>query len=342
MGWTTKQAASKTGITLSTAYRYAQYYSQHQEVPNIWKPRGPPKAQTLQKVHELFIRSLIDDHGTHTLEYMRETLMKNFPEVDISPTAFYKFVRQNCALSIKKVQLISADRNSDDAKLKRREAVSSWLADKEMDFESNCVFLDEAGFNLHISRTRGWSRKGTPCKVLVPKSKGKNITILGAISSAGIIDISLRVPEVLGSTSKKRIADGKVIKTTAKVGTRTEHFLNYLHNTLKVLEKNNLRGQYIIMDNAPIHKNQSVKQLIESQGHKCIYLPAYSPFLNPIEEFWSKVKYHVKRTALDSSDTLTPRIVNACQHVTVDNCRAWIRHSVTFFKDCLELRDDSS
>ncbi|CEP18108.1 hypothetical protein [Parasitella parasitica] len=150
MGWTTKQAASKTGITLSNAYRYAQYYSQHQEVPNVWKPRGPPKAQTLQTVHELFIRSLIDDHGTHTLEYMRETLMKNFPEVDISPTAFYKFVRQNCALSIKKVQLISADRNSDDAKLKRREAVSSWLADKEMDFESNCVFLDEAGTRFQV------------------------------------------------------------------------------------------------------------------------------------------------------------------------------------------------
>lgn len=155
-----------------------------------------------------------------------------------------------------------------------------------MDFKKNCVFLDEAGFNLYISRTRGWSRKGKPCRVLVPKSKGKNITIIGAISSASIIDVSLRASEMLGSASKKRSNDGKVIKVTANVGTRTEHFYNnYLQNVLKALDSNDLRGQYIIMDNAFIHKNASIRQLIESQGYKCIYLPPYSPFLNPIEKF---------------------------------------------------------
>lgn len=238
--WPIKAAANKTGIILQTAYRYAQYYSEHQEVPDIWKPRGPSKAQILGTVHEFFIRELIDHRGTYTLGYMRETLMQKFPEVVISRTAFYHFIKDKCALSIKKVQQISEHRNSDETKQKRREAVLGWLTDKDMDFENNCVFLDEAGFNLYISRTRGWSRKGKPCKVLVPKSKGKNITILGAISSAGIIDISLRVPEVLGSASKKRSADGKTVKVTAKVGTRTEHFMNYLENVLSVLDNTSL------------------------------------------------------------------------------------------------------
>jgi transposase len=93
------------------------------------------------------------------------------------------------------------------------------------------------------------------------------------------------------------------------------------------------------MDNAPIHKNGCIRELIESKGHKCVYLPPYSPFLNPIEEFWSKVKYHVKRSALDTNDTLTPRIKEACKTVTLSDCRGWIRHSVSFFQDCLNLTD---
>lgn len=139
-GWPIKAAANKTGIILQTAYRYAQYYSEHQEVPDIWKPRGPPKAQILGNVHEFFIRELIDHHGTYTLEYMRETLMQKFPEIVISRTAFYHFIKDKCALSIKKVQQISEYRNSDETKQKRREAVLGWLADKDMDFENNCAF----------------------------------------------------------------------------------------------------------------------------------------------------------------------------------------------------------
>ena len=44
------------------------------------------------------------------------------------------------------------------------------------------------------------------------------------------------------------------------------------------------------MDNAPIHTPAKIRDLVESRHYKCLYLPPYSPFLNPIEEFWSKVK----------------------------------------------------
>ena len=73
----------------------------------------------------------------------------------------------------------------------------------EMDFERNCVFLDKVGFNLHITRNRGWSVKGTPTKIEVPTARGASITILGAIS--------LRNPTTV-SGSKKRRADGKLSK----------------------------------------------------------------------------------------------------------------------------------
>lgn len=76
VGWPTKATTNKTGITLQTAYRYAKYYNEHQEVPDVWKPRGPPKAQVLGEAHQLFIRDLIDRRSPFTLEYMREVLMQ--------------------------------------------------------------------------------------------------------------------------------------------------------------------------------------------------------------------------------------------------------------------------
>jgi hypothetical protein len=80
-----------------------------------------------------------------------------------------------------------------------------WMADSEFDFEKNCIFLDEAGFNLHMTRTRGWSKKGRPAKSVVPASRGTSITILQAISSQGAIDISLRNPITVAGSKKKKI-----------------------------------------------------------------------------------------------------------------------------------------
>lgn len=53
-------------------------------------------------------------------------------------------------------------------------------------------------------------------------------------------------------------------------------------------------GQTVIMDNASIHKSPRVRQLIEDAGCKLIYLPPYSPDLNPIETFWANMKKWIK------------------------------------------------
>src|SRR6202043_2897386 len=116
------------------------------------------------------------------------------------------------------------------------------------------------------------------------------ITIFGAISQAGVIDISLKKAHAV-SVSKKRKANhttGKAIN--GRIGTRTEHFLAYISNVMDVLDRNDMKGHYLVMYNAPIHTPVKVRDLIESRSHRCLYLPPYSLFLNPIEEFWSKVK----------------------------------------------------
>ena len=103
------------------------------------------------------------------------------------------------------------------------------------------------------------------------------------------------------------------------------------------LDRNGLHGYYLVMDNAPIHKPIAIRALIEERGYKCVYLPPYSPFLNPIEEFWSKVKSGIKRNPLDTGDLLTPRIMESVTNVTLQDCRGWIRHSVSFFPRCIAM-----
>ncbi|KAG2190644.1 hypothetical protein INT47_007229, partial [Mucor saturninus] len=52
---------------------------------------------------------------------------------------------------------------------------------------------------------------------------------------------------------------------------------------------------------------------------KPLFMPPYSPFLNPIEEYWSKIKKHIKRNPLSTLDTLTPRIKAACETITTED-----------------------
>lgn len=99
----------------------------------------------------------------------------------------------------------------------RKGRVQQFLNDKDMDFEKNCVFLDEAEFNLHIVCNRRWSAKGQPAKTIVPTNRFTYITILGAMSSVGVIYISLRKPISTSGSKKRKTPDVKEVKITNKV-----------------------------------------------------------------------------------------------------------------------------
>lgn len=90
-----------------------------------------------------------------------------------------------------------------------------------------------------------------------------------------------------------------------RVETSSAHFMSYLNSTIDCLNRNGSHGYYLVMDNAAIHKPVVIRALIKERGYKCIYLLAYFPFLNPVEEFWSKVKSDIKRNPFDTGDLLT-------------------------------------
>lgn len=332
--------AATTGIKLSSAYNYRKLHvmDPNNGVPYRNKRGRKGSYYKLKDIHADFIIKHIDVHSTANLMQIKDLLCEEFPGLEISKSALHRFMKNVCTLSMKRLEKIPAKRNDPDTIENRKTTVEFRIANTDMDFEKNCVFLDEAGCNLNITRNRGWSKKGKPAKTIVPSARGISITILGAISADGVIDISLRKPTSAVSKKKRKI-DGKTVQINGRVGTRSEHFLSYLNSMMDYLDRNGLHEYYIVMDNAPIHKPTTIRKQIEDRGYKCVYLPPYSPFLNPIEEFWSKVKSGYKRNPLDTTDRLTPRIMDAVTHVSLKDCRGWIKHSVSFFLRCIAKED---
>lgn len=76
-------------------------------------------------------------------------------------------------------------------------------------------------------------------------------------------------------------------------------------------------GQVVIMDNASFHKSPIIRELIESVGCKLIYLPPYSPDLNPIEHVWANLKTLIRKHK-DRQDNLSLAIADCISYLFVD------------------------
>jgi transposase len=79
------------------------------------------------------------------------------------------------------------------------------------------------------------------------------------------------------------------------------------------------------MDNLSSHKVDGVRQRIEAAGAQLLYLPPYSPDLNPIEKAWSKFKQLLRSAKARTEQALDQAITEPLQEITADNAQAWFR-----------------
>lgn len=86
-------------------------------------------------------------------------------------------------------------------------------------------------------------------------------------------------------------------------------------------------GDTVVMDNLSSHKAKAVADSMEATGARLLYLPPYSPDLNPIEKMWSKVKAYLRAEAKRTTRTLTTAIGKALKTITADDCQGFF-HSV--------------
>lgn len=115
--------------------------------------------------------------------------------------------------SLKRAKIFREERDSDKTIEKRRLYIEKYK-ESHVDYQKNCVFIDETGFNLHIMRNQTCALFNKLVKVKVPTHKGNSITTMDCISSAGIIDISKRIS---GVYKKERLLERPSLYEQGKV-----------------------------------------------------------------------------------------------------------------------------
>ncbi len=110
----------------------------------------------------------------------------------------------------------------------------------------------------------------------------------------------------------------------------SEDFTEFLNKLIHHLSLNGISGAYLIMDNVRFHKTDLVVNLIESHGHKAIFLPPYSQFLNPIENLFNHWKNYIKRSEPQNNDQLYESVHNASEKITPENCANYCRNMESY------------
>ena len=127
-----------------------------------------------------------------------------------------------------------------------------------------------------------------------------------------------KILTILGAMSTR----GMIATMTIEEATDRDIFLAYVEQVLCPALR---PGDVVVMDNLSAHKVHGVRQQIEAAGAELLYLPPYSPDLNPIEKAWSKLKQLLRAAKTRSKEALDQAISELLPQITRENAEAWFR-----------------
>lgn len=165
---------------------------------------------------------------------------------------------------------------------------------------AHLVFLDETATNVAMTPRYARAPRGQRVHGVVPRNCGQNMTLLAALSAAGVGPVM----------ALDGAADGAA-------------FVAYVREFLAPALR---PGQIVVLDNLAVHKVAAARTLVEAAGCRLLFLPAYSPDLNPIELAFAKLKGHLRRAGARTRDALEPAIARALDTITAEDAANWFRH----------------
>jgi len=200
--------------------------------------------------------------------------------------------------AFKKKSLHASERDT-EANRKQREEFITRIATIE---PKSLVFLDESGVTTSMTRLFARSEGGGRIYEAMPDSRWKILTIIGAMSLRGMI----------ATMTIEEATDGDIFRA-------------YVEQVLCAALQ---PGDVVVMDNLSSHKVSGVQEMIEKAGAEVLYLPPYSPDLNPIEKAWSKLKKILRDAKARTKEALEKAIAEALKLITADNAKAWFKHCI--------------
>jgi len=178
------------------------------------------------------------------------------------------------------------------------------------------LFLDECSFHLNEAPRRGYSKKGSRTISFRPGIKGPNITLI----------LCIQIVKEQGVFAYELI----------KGGLETQNFNDFL-SRLKVPEN---KEWYLFMDNLPVHRAKQscldlnllpIKELLKSKRVIPIYLPAYTPQLNPVELCFNFLRQYIEKHRPRTIEELSNFIAEAIKELNKKDLRKYLKHCLKFY-----------
>lgn len=163
------------------------------------------------------------------------------------------------------------------------------------------VFVDEFGSHIGMSRLYARAPTGRRAYASLPRNRGPNTTLIASLRLDGLGEVM----EVEGAV------DGAVFEV---------YIEQVLGPTLEA-------GEVVVMDNLAVHKRERIKSLVEERGARVLFLPTYSPDLNPLEEAISKLKGLLRSAGARSKQALRAEITKVLDAITPQDALAYFARS---------------
>ena len=178
---------------------------------------------------------------------------------------------------------------------------AQWSERQDRIDPARLVFIDETWIKTNMAPLRGWAPLGERLVAKVPHGHWKTSTFVAALRCDRI-----EAPWIL---------DGAI---------NGEAFKTYVE---KVLSPTLRPGDLVIMDNLGSHKGKAVRRAIRAAGARLIFLPKYSPDLNPIEQVFAKLKHLLRNAAARTIETLTAAVGQLLGAFTAEECANYFANS---------------
>ena len=203
-------------------------------------------------------------------------------------------------LTYKKRSLHAAEQAREDVAKARVE----WREQQPKLTPSKLVFIDESSVKTNMTRRYGRAKCGHRLVAAVPHGHWKTTTFVGALRCDGL--------------TAPLIIDGAI---------NGELFVAYVEQVLLPTLK---PDDIVIMDNLRVHKMAAVRKAIEAAGAKLLFIPPYSPDLNPIELAFSKLKARLRAQAIRTVEALWEALGDLCDSFTPTECANYFHHDGYF------------
>ena len=300
------------GIKANTTRHIINRYTKNNQITS--GARGGSKGKLSEETKEHILDSL-DKNAFLSLTQMVDSVKEK--NGTICCTATISNFLHGQMISFKSTRTHVENKNCIRVQTLRKEYVKKFLIQNWRMRE--CIYIDECSFNLWLRSRKGWKKSGERLNVTVPNSRGPNISLALAIAKNGPVYYKL----ITGSFTKETYGS----------------FIQEVSGKLNLNQK-----YYFIQDNASIHGNAETG----NQNHIMVNLPPYSPFLNPIESVFSKLKSRIRKQMCGNIDTGTTnvKIQKMMDIIGVEigkpdyqDLSAYFRHVREFFPASLEMED---